>query len=146
MEKVYTLLNEDKFMDKIVDDYDLSNLDVHLIRKYLDECKNDSAYAHYIFDEEKRVWRCSNCGAALPDGIDEDNMPFIIEDVRYCYRCGRPIAEDVKIPYHFIMNWLEDLDTSDYGISGMVDSYKKTLIKMATDMMEDYKKVENGKV
>ena len=146
MEKVYTLLNEEEFMNKIADDYDLSNLDVHLIRKYLNECKNDSAYAHYIFDEEKRVWRCSHCGAALPDGVDEENMPFIIEDVRYCYRCGRPMAEDVKIPYHFIMNWLGDLDPSDYGIFGEVDSCKKTLIKMATNMMEDYKKAENGKV
>ena len=146
MEDKFKVVNVDEFDDLIAYDYELNNAELKYVRECLDKCIVNDKHAHYIYDEEKQVWRCSKCGAALPDGIDEDNMPFIIEDVRYCYRCGSPMSEEVKIPYHFIMNELEDLDPGDYGIVGMEKVFKHTLMKIANDIVEKYKKVENGKV
>lgn len=146
MEDELKVVNVDKLIDMVANDYDLNNYQCHQVQDYIEKCVVNGKHAHYYYDEEKGVWRCSKCGAALPDGIDEFNMPFIIEDVRYCYHCGSPMSEDIKVPYHFIMNYLEDLDLDDYNISGVEQTFKKVIMKIANDMIEEYKKVENGKV
>ena len=107
----------------------------------------DKTIAYYQYDTKKKVWRCSNCGASLPDGVDEDNMPFTIEDVNYCYHCGSPMSNEEKIPYHFMVNWMdEDFRALNYGVVGLQDTFKEVIIRVINDMMADYRKVCPKKV